>query len=133
MRVNASHPLNAAVLAYLRRPERGLANREPLFRSAAESPVDPYGGTHPDATQFLWSLGVGTPGWVVGAPALVHQLSGVVLGVGQGTRYAIRVVDQDEVEGWSRVDGFGADWVYGRFQREAEAALLTRFVSHHGG
>ena len=89
-----THPENRGVLAYLEGGEG--RRREPW--AVPSSFDDPYldCGCHPDVVERVWgALGQGLPrscrALVYGTPALVHDVSGVVLATGLGTQYALRV------------------------------------------
>jgi hypothetical protein len=91
--LDAEHPENAGVLAYL---ARGRATSAPIARPS--SLPDPYmgAGCHPDVVEHLWDgLGRVLPraarALVFGTPALVHARAGVVLATGLGTSYALRL------------------------------------------
>ncbi len=91
--LDARHPENHGVLAYL---AAGAAAREPIQRPSAVP--DPYQGCgcHPDVVERLWDgLGRELPraarALVFGTPALVHASAGIVLALGLGTSYALRL------------------------------------------
>jgi hypothetical protein len=133
-------PENTGVLAY-RGPGRGLAH---LPVGQTPEGVDRWHlGTHPDVVERLWDvLDAALPErgrcLIYGGPALVQPDSGVVLAVGIGTEYAVRLLPADrasaveagaEVIHAFRTSGgtldlgatFGPDWVFGRFDdREPE-------------
>ena len=127
--------LNALVLGYLGRGGSGPAITAP------EDHPDPYSGAgcHPDVVEHLWRrIGQTLPGdgrrMVHGRPALVHPASGVIIAVGYGTQYAIRVPehlrDAAAAAGymptntWS--DGtttdvraeLGPDWMFGTYGKD---------------
>lgn len=111
-------------------------------------------GTHPDVVDWLWdSLNGVLPAdaryLVVGGPALVEPASGIVLAVGLGTEYAVRLEAPQYTE--ARAAGFevvhhfrtldvildlaqtlGPRWVFGRFDaREPDwLAASYRAASH---
>lgn len=91
--LDAVHPENVGVLAYLARAKPASA---PIARPS--SVPDPYAGAgcHPDVVERLWDwLGRALPraarALVLGTPALVHARQGIVLAVGLGTNYALRL------------------------------------------
>lgn len=93
-RMEGAHPENRGVLAYLARGERAAA---PLVALPSSVP-DPIAGCgcHPDVVERLWDvLGAGLPRaarvLVHGTPALVSPRAGVLLAVGLGTSYALRL------------------------------------------
>jgi hypothetical protein len=134
------HPGNAGALGY-------LAHGRPVA-DAGFGPPPPgvdrlHLGTHPDIVDWLWdTLNAALPvdcRWLVfDGPALVDPASGLILGAGIGTQYALRLLPEDvaaAVAGGSelvhafRTVGtaldlpatFGSDWVFGHYlQREPE-------------
>ncbi len=93
--LDAEHPENRGVLATLRQAQPA---RAPIARPS--SVPDPYlgAGCHPDVVEQLWDgLGRALPrtarALVFGTPALVHPRAGIVLAVGLGTSYALRLPD----------------------------------------
>jgi hypothetical protein len=134
LHVALDRPENAGVLDYLG-PGRGLAHL-PVGQTPAG--VDRWHlGTHPDVVERLWDvLDAALPEHgsclIYGSPALVQAASGIVLTVGLGTEYALRLLPADrataieagaEVVHTFRTSGgtldlstaFGPDWVFGRF------------------
>jgi hypothetical protein len=130
--VALDRPENAGVLRYLG-PGRGLEHL-PVGESA-DGADRLHLGTHPLVVARLWDvLNAQLPGdgrcVVYGSPALVEPISGIVLAVGIGTQYALRLRPTDlslavaagaEVVHTFRTTGgtldlaaaFGADWVFG--------------------
>lgn len=129
-------PANASVLRYLK-------ERKPQGSPFAlpDGSVDPYYGCgcHPDIVERLWdqigaALPVDSRCLVYGTPALVHPDSGVVLGIGVGTQYALRLPgsygEKAIMAGaktntiWSGGDtldirrDFGDEWVFGAWITE---------------
>ena len=99
IRVADAHPANEGVLAYLRTKER--AHTSPLSTKPGDV-KDPYYelGTHPDVVEHLWDrLGPALPEdcrcVVLGAVALAQPRSGVVMALGLGTNYALRLTPED--------------------------------------
>src|SRR5688500_6103751 len=99
IRVADEHPANQGVLAYLRTNER--ARTSPRSAKPGDVP-DPYYqlGTHPDIVEHLWDkLGRALPEdcrcVVVACVALVQPKSGVVIALGLGTSYALRLTAED--------------------------------------
>jgi hypothetical protein len=141
--VALDRPENAGVLDYLGR-SRGLGDL-PVGQSPDE--VDRlHLGTHPRIVERLWdaldaALPVSGRCVIFGGPALVQQASGVVLAVGIGTQYVLRLLPGDReqaiVAGAEVVHTFqtsggtldlrerlGSDWVFGRFD-DREATWLA--------
>ena len=146
--VSLERPENAGVLAYLG-PGRGLAH---LPVGQPPEGVDRWHlGTHPDVVERLWDvLDAALPERgrcaIYGGPALVQPRSGVVLAVGIGTQYALRLRPADqalaieagaEVVHTFRTSGrtldlaatFGADWVFGRFDDREPAWLAAAYAA----
>lgn len=142
--VAQDRPENAGVLAYLG-PGRGLAH---LPVGQPPEGVDRWHlGTHPDVVERLWDvLDAALPesGRCVmyGSPALVHPASGVVVAVGIGTQYALRLLPDDRasaIEAGAEVvhtfqtsggtldlaAAFGPDWVFGAFDDREPAWLAA--------
>jgi len=120
------------VLEYLR---RGKGAGIPP-NAAPGSVTDPYvrQGSHPDIVQRVWDeLGAGLPKkcrWLVyGTPSLVHDRSGIVIAICNGTQYNLRLIPEDFKEAiskgaktrnlWSTgeemdsLKEIGADWIFG--------------------
>jgi hypothetical protein len=90
--------MNQGVLRYLGRGEK----REVPAIAAPGSVADPYlgQGSHPDIVQRVWDeLGAVLPGacrcLVHGTPALVHDRTGIVIAVCNGTQYNLRLTEAD--------------------------------------
>ena len=134
--MNLDGPANARVLAFL--SERARPGTT-AFALPGDS-VDPYYelGSHPDVVSRLWDeLGEVLPldcrGVVYGRPGLVHPGSGVVLALGLGTEYGLRIHADDQAEAIllgleqsheyattrDRIDlsqSCGSDWFFGAWQ-----------------
>lgn len=134
LRLDATHPGNRQALSRLREQ----APEERPLVPAAEA-VDPYheAGTHPDVVEWVWDrLGNGLPPegrcLVYGRPCLVQPVSGVLLAIGYGTQYLVRLLEADvpsalaagcvRVHRWggsapdtNASEEFGPDWVFGSF------------------
>jgi len=146
--VALDRPENTGVLAYLG-PGRGLAH---LPVGQASEGVDRWHlGTHPDVVERLWDvLDAALPERgrcvIYGGPAVAHSRSGVVLAVGIGTEYALRLLPADrataieagaEVVHTFRTSGgtldlsvvFGPDWVFGRYDDREPAWLAAVWQS----
>jgi hypothetical protein len=142
-------PENAGVLGYLGRG-RGL---EDLPVGQLPEEVDRWHlGTHRDVVDRLWDvLNAALPAdgrcVIYGGPALVHAESGIVLAVGVGTQYALRLLPADrtlaaeagaEVVHTFKTSGgtldlaasFGPDWLFGRFDAREPEWLKATYDSH---
>jgi hypothetical protein len=148
LHVALDRPENAGVLAYLG-PGRGLAHLP--VGQAPDAAERWHLGTHPDVVERLWDvLDAALPErgscLIYGGPALVQPASGVVLAVGIGTEYAVRLLPGDrasaieagaEVVHTFRTSGgtldlsvaFGPDWVFGRFDDREPAWLAAAWQS----
>ncbi|NOT29918.1 MAG: hypothetical protein HOP15_05650 [Planctomycetes bacterium] len=88
------HPENRGVLAYLARG--GPAHGDSIARPSSVPDAYQGCGCHPDVVERLWDvLGRELPraarALVFRTPALVHARAGIVLAVGLGTTYALRL------------------------------------------
>ena len=147
MRLDAEHPLNLGLLAYLRRDGRG--NRPPVAAPSSVPNADMNCGSHPDIVERVWDqLGGALPPscrcLVYGNPALVHDKSGVVLALALGTEYALLLpngcmadADKKEMErarvyktSGVRLDlgDFGPTWRFGRWNRVEEEWVLEVYL-----
>jgi hypothetical protein len=131
-------PLNARVLAYLR---KGFDPQHPENLSA---PPTVYNlernslGTHPELADRLWrELTVTLPepcAWVVYArPVLVHPASGIVFGFALGTHtYALKL-DEPElaqaVQLGARRMQLGRPWTLGEWRDQEVAWCLAAYHS----
>jgi hypothetical protein len=147
--VALDRPENAGVLDYLGRG-RGLQDL-PVGQPSEE--VDRWHlGTHPDVVERLWdALDAALPQSgrcvIFGGPALVNPVSGIVLAVGIGTQYALRLLPGDlalaidagaEIVHVFQTSGgrldlaatFGPGWAFGRFDaRETDWLAATYAAS----
>ena len=128
---------NRGVLKYLGRGEKSLNT----ILAAPDSVVDAYmrQGSHPDIVQRVWDeLGAGLPAdcrcLVYGTPALIHDRSGVVIAICNGTQYNLRLTAQGFQDAirkgastrtrWSNgkeMDSLavlGPDWIFGSWFKE---------------
>lgn len=103
---------------------------------------DPYyeAGSHPDIVEFLWKrLSKEYPDecrcLVYGAPSVIQPVSGVVLAVGMGTSYCLRILPESMADAatigstplhtWGNGvttdlrETFGENWVFGSFADES--------------
>lgn len=134
--MDLSHHKNAKVLAYCSREFSNF----PKF-AAHDSEPDPYYGCgcHPDIVDRLWNqIGAILPedcrGLVGRTPGLIHPKTGVILAIGIGTKYGLRLsgglVGEAIKAGvktrtvWSGgkemdiVQDLGDDWVFGAWLAE---------------
>jgi hypothetical protein len=147
--VALDRPENVGVLDYLGRG-RGLQDL-PVGQTPEE--VDRWHlGTHPRIVERLWdALDAALPGSgrcvIYGGPALVHPASGVVLAVGIGTQYALRLLPPDRVlaidagaevvhtfqTSGGRLDlaaTFGPDWAFGSFDAREPGWLVASYAAN---
>jgi hypothetical protein len=134
---------NKNVLSYLLREDSFMYQKRldaPIF-TPWNSVTDPYRkcGCHPEAVQRLWDeIGPALPddcrALIYLAPALVHPRSGIILGLGMGTEYVLRlaggIIDSAISKGVKRSmkdstgtttnleEIFGDDWVFGAWLKE---------------
>jgi hypothetical protein len=132
MIIDTVNPANHGVLKYLGRREK---SRNKLFATPGDV-IDPYmgQGSHPDIVQRVWdelgsSLPVDCRCLVYGTPAIVHDLSGIVIAICNGTQYNLRLTANDLRDAiakgastrtrWSNgremdsLAELGADWIFG--------------------
>ena len=135
-------PLNDGVVRYL---DRHTYNNPPDFQRAPEKYRE--AGSHPDVVERIWDqLGASLPDEcrqiVLGTPALIHNKSGVVLALGIGTQYGIRIPRRVLQEGkasprtqvlWGsggtmdiRAES-GDDWAFGTWASVEEAWLQEAY------
>jgi hypothetical protein len=131
--------MNAGVLKYLSRGDRAQHAVIAPHDSVAAAYVSQ--GSHPDIVQRVWddlggALPVKCQFLVYGTPALVHERSGIVLAICNGTQYNIRLTVQGFLEAitrgattrtrWSsgqEMDSLavlGPGWVFGGWFKEEE-------------
>jgi len=129
--MNIAHPQNTKGVSYL---SRGKPNTS-AFALPSKVP-DPYYdcGCHPEIVARLWDqIGSVLPAdcrcMIHGTPALAHSRSGVILAIGIGTQYGLRLAGPLAIEAvragaetittWSngsKMDArreLGEDWVFG--------------------
>jgi len=149
MKLDEEHPLNQLVLRNVK-DKKGIRFDSRPIVSPDEHP-DPYSeaGCHPDIVKRLWeTLGSSLPAdcraLVYGNPALVHPILGIVIALGLGTGYAIRIPDEampesleagcetkcEETGGGKVVIGevLGKGWIFGCW-KNAEKQWLTQMYS----
>lgn len=140
MIIDTTNPANHEVLKYLGRGEK---HRKTLF-IAPDDVIDPYmgQGSHPDIVHRVWDeLGAFLPVdcrcLVYGTPAILHDLSGIVIAICNGTQYNLRLTANDLRDAiakgastrtrWSNgkemdsLAELGTDWIFGGwFKEEAQ-------------
>ncbi len=134
--MDLSLPQNMKVLAYLSQSRSQM----PAFAPRGSVPDPYYGcGCHPDIVERLWDqIGRALPAdcrcLVHGTPALAHPKTGVILAIGIGTQYGLRLPGVLGLEatkagakthtiwsGGSQMDirhDLGEDWVFGAWLKE---------------
>lgn len=148
--MNIDIPANALVLHYLAkdRPGPAPAERPDAFPNAYLGL-----GCHPDIVERIWDqLGRALPvdcRYVVWkTPALVHPGSGLILALGMGTQYALRLSAADHAAavraglrasttwaGGKTTDlpaTLGPDWLFGGWARGEPAWCLKVFQDSEG-
>lgn len=126
-----AHPMNAAVIAYLTRTKRD----SPEYATPDQF-SDAYhrAGCHPEIVERLWDelgtvLPIDSRCLVYGIPALVIPENGIIIGLGMGTKYGLRLPGNLAQEAlyagaqastkWSTGEtmsigqDLGPDWVFG--------------------
>lgn len=148
MLIDPNNPANHPILETLR--DRARSAR-PLTPPAEV--VDPYyeTGSHPEIVAWMWEkLSKKFPDesrcLVYGMPCVIQPVSGVILAVGMGTQYCLRVLDESLEEaasfrctpihrwaGGEKVtdlsDMYGKGWVFGSFGKES--IKWFRATYHH--
>lgn len=91
--MDIARPLNTKALSYLAHGKPDAAASAPW-----NSVRDPYYacGCHPDIVERLWDqIGAALPAdcrcLICGTPALAHPRSGIILAIGIGTQYGLRL------------------------------------------
>ncbi len=149
MIIDADNPVNCGVLRYLRRGEK--AGHAVL--ASPESVPDPFlcQGSHPDIVQRVWNdlcgiLPVECRCLVYGTPAIVHDRSGIVIAICNGTQYNLRLTAEDFREAvskgavtrtrWSSGDEMdslsvlGAGWIFGGWFKEEGRWCMNTYGKH---
>jgi len=142
-------PQNQGVLEYLGRGEKS----QRAILAEPDSVPDPFmgQGSHPDIVQRVWDeLGAGLPKkcrrLVYGTPALVHNRTGVVLAICNGTQYNIRLTADDfrlaialgasARTRWSNGEEMGslvtlsADWIFGGWRKDEISWCRNIYAAH---
>ena len=153
MKLDEKHPMNRELIRTLKDQSRIRYSEEPI--ASPEQHSDPYmeAGTHPDAVARLWdelgsSLPVDCRALVYGTPALIHPVEGIVLALGYGTEYVIRVPKEclpaarevgctSEREwtggGKTKIDQeLGADWVFSSWSEDEKLWVLRAYEQSEG-
>jgi hypothetical protein len=146
MNIDINSPMNQHVLRYLGRGEKAL---KPAITAPTRVP-DPYicQGSHPDIVQRVWDeLRVGLPKkcrcLVYGTPALVHNRTGIVIAICNGTQYNIRLTAPDFQEAiakgaktknrWSTgeemdsLEVLGPGWIFGGWFTEEKQWCINTY------
>jgi hypothetical protein len=149
MFIDTASPVNQGVLGYLGRGEK---SRNAVI-AAPRCVADPYlrQGSHPDIVQRVWDeLGAAVPGecrcLVYGTPALVHNHSGIVIGICNGTRYNLRLTAENFREAiakgastrtrWSNGEEMdslavlGDYWIFGQWLKEEARWCLETYEEY---
>nr|AUN37375.1 hypothetical protein [uncultured bacterium] len=144
MHLDESHPDNTLVLDRLRarRP-----NRAPIAPPESETYAYTQLGCHPDIVERIWdAINPQLPGdsraVVYATPALVQPRTGLVIAIGYGTRYALRLpaalVDEAIARGCSTTQTWsgggmsdvaaecGDGWLFGNWLAD-EAVWLSHW------
>ncbi len=144
--IDASHPANRLPLSALESP--GVRPLIPAFDAA-----DPYyeAGCHPDVVAWMWErlarkLPEESRCLVYGTPGIVQPVSGVIVAVGMGTQYILRLLPESlpaasaigctphhewggNQEPTDLRRSFGEGWVFGSYGRESIEWCRATF--HH--
>jgi hypothetical protein len=149
MIIDTINPMNRGVLKYLGREEK---SRNAVIAEPDSVPY-PYlsQGSHPDIVQRLWDeLGAILPAkcqcLVYGTPAIVHNHSGIVIGICNGTQYNLRLIAEDFKKAiakgattqtrWSNgqvMDSLailGFDWIFGGWFKKEEKWLRNSYEEY---
>lgn len=147
MNMDLNSPMNQLVLSYLGRGEKAV---KPAI-AAPDSVQDAYmgQGSHPDIVQRVWDeLGSVLPKkcrcLVYGTPALVHDRTGVVIAICNGTQYNLRLTASDfqgaiaggakTTNRWSSgevmdsLEVLGPDWIFGGWFKEEKQWCLNTYA-----
>jgi hypothetical protein len=149
MVIDTISQVNRGVLKYL---SRGKKSQNTAI-AAPSTVADPYQGqgSHPDIVQRVWDeLGANLPVecrcLVYGTPALVHERTGVIIAICNGTQYNLRLTADDLLEArakksstrnrWS--DGtemdstseLGTDWIFGGWLKDEERWCRDTYRKH---
>jgi hypothetical protein len=140
---------NQGVLKYLSRGEKSLN----AVIAEPNSVKDPYlsQGSHPDIVQRVWDeIGAILPKncrcLIYGTPAIVHDRTGIVIAICNGTQYNLRLTADDLREAiakgaatqtrWSNgevmdsLEVLGADWIFGGWFKEEDLWCRDTYNEH---
>ena len=149
MFIDTVNSRNQGVLKYLSRGEKSLNE----VIAAPDSVRDPYlcQGSHPDIVQRVWDeLGAILPKksrcLVYGTPAIVHDRTGIVIVICNGTQYNLRLTADDFREAiakgaatqtrWSNgevmdsLEVLGEDWIFGGWLKEEDRWCCNSYEQH---
>lgn len=150
MIIDTVNPINRGVLTYLGRRDKS----QNTVLAAPDSVADPYlrQGSHPDIVHRVWdALGARVPMacrcLIYGTPSLVHDRTGVVIAICNGTQYNLRLTPDDFRHGiskgastrtrWSNGEemdslaALGHDWIFGGWFEE-EGQWCRHTYDHYG-
>ena len=134
-------------------PEPPEPERLPSLPPGAVDPLQL--GTHPDIIDRLWAMGRALPGdcrWIsYRQPVLVHDVSGIVFGLGIGTLgFALRLPPtlwaeagalgakrEANFQGFDgpevlKLERYGPDWWFGRWEDARDMAWARAAYDHFG-
>ena len=133
MKLDEQHPMNQGVLKYLRKDALLIASPDSVQEAYYQQ------GSHPDIVERVWDqigrrLPQATRCLVYGTPALVHNSSGILFAICNGTQYNLRLRKESQSEAlrrglktkvrWStgqEMDAssvLGEDWLFGAWEKE---------------
>jgi hypothetical protein len=146
MRLDEEHPDNRLLIEYCR-------SRKPKALPLAPPESNPHAylnlGSHPDIVERIWDgLNAHLPqdcrAIVYGSPVLVHPGAGIVIAMGYGTSYVLRVPEafigaalalgctaRHTWSGGASTDiagQFGNGWLFGNWLREEAQWLAATFA-----
>jgi hypothetical protein len=137
MLLDPNNPANHPVLDTLR---SAAENARPLTPMSEAGDAYFEAGSHPEIVGFMWErLSKKFPDasrcLVYGTPCVIQPVSGVILAVGMGTQYCLRILPESiepaaaagctPTHSWGKGDAtdlrdvFGPNWVFGSFGEES--------------
>jgi hypothetical protein len=146
--IDSSNPVNHPLLTWLKSRAEGIRPLTPVAEAE-----DPYymAGTHPEIVGWMWErLSKKFPDdarcLVYGTPCVIQPVSGVLLAVGMGTQYCLRILPESVADAtahgctpihrWSGgdettnlADLFGEHWVFGSY--DDPSIQWFRAAYHH--